>query len=344
MPAAVRSRLPALLGRRCDGVLGRAGVAGPGGHAAPRARRPAAGRDGGRAGRRAARAAGRRRCSSSARSRCCPRSRASTTRSCSCRSRAVRRRLLARPARRRAPRSPPASRSRAAARPARDRALRRRRALTSALFTLAITLGAPIVVGRLLRSRAALNRALREKAALLERRREDAAGRAVVDERTRIAGELHDVVAHALSAMTVQATGARRLALTRPELALAAFERDRDRRAARRSTSCAGCSASCAARTPSSRSRRSRRCATCSSLARRTTAAGLPVTLRVEGEAARARRPASTSPPTASSRTRSPRRSMSAARAAPRCRLRFGADALEIDVRDDGPLRPPRAR
>src|SRR4051794_27843402 len=91
------------------------------------------------------------------------------------------------------------------------------------LFTIGISLVAPIVVGRLLRSRAALNRALREQAALLERRREEAAGRAVLDERTRIAGELHDVVAHALSAMTVQATGARRLALTRPELALAAF-------------------------------------------------------------------------------------------------------------------------
>ena len=97
-------------------------------------------------------------------------------------------------------------------------------ALTSVLFTLAITVGAPVLVGRLLRSRAALHGALRERAALLERRREDAAGRAVVDERTRIAGELHDVVAHALSGMTVQATGARRLALTRPELAQAAFE------------------------------------------------------------------------------------------------------------------------
>ena len=107
---------------------------------------------------------------------------------------------------------------------------------TGALFTVAISLVAPIVVGRLLRSRAALNRALREKAALLERRREEAAGRAVVDERTRIAGELHDVVAHALSAMTVQATGARRLALTRPELALRRVRRDRDRgpRGARR--------------------------------------------------------------------------------------------------------------
>src|SRR4051812_10574415 len=95
--------------------------------------------------------------------------------------------------------------------------------LTGGLFTVAISLVAPVVIGRLLRSRAALNRTLREKAALLERHHEDAAGRAVLNERTRIAGELHDVVAHALSAMTVQATGARRLALTRPELALAAF-------------------------------------------------------------------------------------------------------------------------
>ena len=86
-----------------------------------------------------------------------------------------------------------------------------------------MSLGAPVLIGRLLRGHAALHGALREKAALLERRREEAAGRAVIDERTRIAGELHDVVAHALSAMTVQATGARRLALTRPELARAAF-------------------------------------------------------------------------------------------------------------------------
>ncbi len=84
--------------------------------------------------------------------------------------------------------------------------------ITSALFTVAVTLGAPVLFARLLRSRAALNHALREKAALLERRREDAAGRAVVDERARIASELHDVVAHALSAMTVRppARGARR--------------------------------------------------------------------------------------------------------------------------------------
>jgi signal transduction histidine kinase len=43
------------------------------------------------------------------------------------------------------------------------------------------------------------------------------------DEFTRIADELHDVVTHALSAMTVQAAGARRLVLTRPGSARAAF-------------------------------------------------------------------------------------------------------------------------
>jgi signal transduction histidine kinase len=48
-------------------------------------------------------------------------------------------------------------------------------------------------------------------------------GDTVADERTRIASELHDVVAHALSAMTVQASVARRLVLTREELARSAF-------------------------------------------------------------------------------------------------------------------------
>ncbi|MDA0172288.1 histidine kinase [Solirubrobacter taibaiensis] len=156
-------------------------------------------------------------------------------------------------------------------------------AFTSGIFTAVISVGAPVLVGRLLRSRAALNRALREKARQLERHREDAADRAVVDERTRIAGELHDVVAHALSAMTVQATGARRLTLTRPELAREAFcaIETTGREALDELRRLLGVLRSeetsvSLAPQPSLRHLRS--------LARRTGAAGLPVALRVEGE------------------------------------------------------------
>jgi signal transduction histidine kinase len=83
---------------------------------------------------------------------------------------------------------------------------------------------APVVIGRVIRNRAHLNQALREKAARLEHEREDRAAAAALEERTRIAGELHDVVAHALSAMVVQASGARRLAERDPQRAAAAFQ------------------------------------------------------------------------------------------------------------------------
>ena len=50
-----------------------------------------------------------------------------------------------------------------------------------------------------------------------------AAAAAAAEERARIANELHDVVAHAMSAMVVQAGGARRLAEKDPARARAAF-------------------------------------------------------------------------------------------------------------------------
>lgn len=71
---------------------------------------------------------------------------------------------------------------------------------------------APVLAGRLLRSRLRLNEALTEKAALAAADRQGAAQEAVNAERVRIASELHDLVAHALGAMTIQASAARRLA------------------------------------------------------------------------------------------------------------------------------------
>jgi signal transduction histidine kinase len=83
---------------------------------------------------------------------------------------------------------------------------------------------APVIVGRVIRNRAHLNQALREKTERLEEERAHRASSAAAEERTRIAGELHDVVAHALSAMVVQASGARRLAERDPARAAEAFQ------------------------------------------------------------------------------------------------------------------------
>ena len=83
--------------------------------------------------------------------------------------------------------------------------------------------GGPILLGRVIRSRSDLNATLRAKADYLRQARSRQAEQAAADERNRIAGELHDVVAHAMSAMVVQAGGARRLAAKDPDRAREAF-------------------------------------------------------------------------------------------------------------------------
>jgi signal transduction histidine kinase len=73
------------------------------------------------------------------------------------------------------------------------------------------------VLGDSLRTRRAYYAELEERAARLEREREAQAKVAVAAERARIARELHDVVAHNVSVMVVQADGAAYVLDTAPE-------------------------------------------------------------------------------------------------------------------------------
>jgi signal transduction histidine kinase len=78
------------------------------------------------------------------------------------------------------------------------------------------------------RTRHALIIALRDLAASGERARHEAARRAAADERTSLAREVHDVVAHSLTVIVVQAGAGRRVAVESPEEAreaLASIER-----------------------------------------------------------------------------------------------------------------------
>lgn len=93
----------------------------------------------------------------------------------------------------------------------------------SVVASVLLTVIAPVGLGRAVRERAATHDALRARAAVDEAARRDGAARALLDERARIAGELHDVVAHALSAMVVQAGAARVLAARDPGSAAGAF-------------------------------------------------------------------------------------------------------------------------
>ncbi|HEY7630148.1 MAG TPA: sensor histidine kinase [Thermoleophilaceae bacterium] len=84
--------------------------------------------------------------------------------------------------------------------------------LSSAAFFTIVPGAAMIICRRAIRDRELRAETLAERAALLERERELSAQEAVAEERARIARELHDLVAHNVSVMVVQA-GAERHAL-----------------------------------------------------------------------------------------------------------------------------------
>jgi signal transduction histidine kinase len=96
------------------------------------------------------------------------------------------------------------------------------------LFTAPLLGGGPLLVGVALQRQQARAERLTRKAVELERDREQRARDAVAAERTRIARELHDVVAHAVSVMVVQAGAAEELMDLEPERAKAALAAVRD--------------------------------------------------------------------------------------------------------------------
>jgi signal transduction histidine kinase len=93
--------------------------------------------------------------------------------------------------------------------------------------TNTLVIGAAWLLGYFVGVRRAHIAELEERTAELERAREELAGRAVAEERLRLARELHDVVAHSMSVIAVQSGVGAHVAKAQPEeaaKALAAIE------------------------------------------------------------------------------------------------------------------------
>ena len=136
------------------------------------------------------------------------------------------------------------------------------------------------LAGRGVRTRTRLTEELHEAAVRAQEAHEEEVARAAADERRRIAREMHDVVAHSVSVMVVQAGGARRILERDPARAVdaAAHIEEVGRAALTEMRRLLGVMHHGEERGPQPSMQR------LDALVERTRAAGLPVSLTVEGE------------------------------------------------------------
>jgi signal transduction histidine kinase len=202
------------------------------------------------------------------------------------------------------------------------------------IIFFSLLLGSPFVAGRAIRYRRLREAALEEKTVALARERDERARAAVAEERTRIARELHDVVAHAVSVIVVQARGGRKRLEDEPGEAREAFDTiERTGQQAlgemRRLLGALRADDEALALAPQPSLSR------LEALAVEVTRAGLPVDLRVEGE------PAELPPGVDVSAFRIVQEALTNAlkHAGPAravVRVRYGDGELDIEVTDDG--------
>jgi signal transduction histidine kinase len=88
---------------------------------------------------------------------------------------------------------------------------------TWGVLAVSALVAASWVLGYAIRTRRAYIAELKARAARLEAEEGERAARAVVDERLRIARELHDVIGHSISLITIQAEAATRSVRTNPD-------------------------------------------------------------------------------------------------------------------------------
>jgi signal transduction histidine kinase len=195
------------------------------------------------------------------------------------------------------------------------------------IIFFALLLGAPWVAGRAVRQRR-----LNERELQLEIGR---AAAAIVEERARIARELHDVVAHSISVMVIQARGGRRVFDSEPADAREAFAviESTGQQALDEMRRLVGMLRSGEETLPLAPQPSLKELGT---LVEQVRAAGLPVQLAVEGE------PRDLPPGVDLSAFRIVQEALTnalthAGPARARVVLRYLADELELEVSDDGP-------